>query len=440
MKKRILLFLLNRFGKKKENRDNGGKTVAGIGCLSAILFGPFLTIFLFLAIIVLVATSLFSCAAKVVLSDVLGVEISEEDERMLRNGVSEQKTLYDEVGEYFRKNKLTNQACIAQSFYLLYLDRVTSRDTYLSDLAYCFSDGVKLRTIQRVRECFGIELTDEDMDFILAYARDTHIPTVNYRNYKNAADLAKFAKWTTEHWEYYPNTSGDILTVDKIYQSDNPELWMMLGQRTADNTGIYKAYLWLNQATGDVEPTEGNTMIVNRNSTGVEILKHTVETFPMEDIEWVKCLGLGVIRETTGDIGILTEDGVVTATKEGIREVPFQEKDWSKAFLFPEISYEDSIRPSTCTVHAKVYSTSMTYANLELRGQKNRIIFTLYFVNGVAEVEADLETPDTLTAHLFSEINGAVYEFYDPEPEYGLYRTFDIGREDDYFGVEYVID
>ena len=136
MKKRIIIFLLNRFGKKKENRDNGGKTVAGIGCLSALLFGPFLTIFLFLAIIVLVATSLFSCAAKVVLSDVLGVEISEEDERMLREGFSEQKTLYDEVGEYFREHKLTNQACIAQSFYLLYLDRVTSRDTYLSDLAW----------------------------------------------------------------------------------------------------------------------------------------------------------------------------------------------------------------------------------------------------------------------------------------------------------------
>ena len=57
MKKRILLFLLNRFGKKKENRDNGGKTVAGIGCLSAFLFGPFLTIFLFLAIIVLISPS-----------------------------------------------------------------------------------------------------------------------------------------------------------------------------------------------------------------------------------------------------------------------------------------------------------------------------------------------------------------------------------------------
>lgn len=82
-----------------------------------------------------------------------------------------------------RQISFPDQACIAQAFYLLYMDRVTARVSYLSDLAYCFSDGVKLRTMQRVKERFGIELTDEDMDVILTYARDTRIPTVNYRNY-----------------------------------------------------------------------------------------------------------------------------------------------------------------------------------------------------------------------------------------------------------------
>lgn len=83
----------------------------------------------------------------------------------------------------------------------------------------------------------------------------------------------------------FHDASGDILTVDRIYLDDNPELWMILGQRTADNTGIYKGYLWLNQKTGDIELTEGNTQKVKRYSTGWEILKQAEETYPMEDIE-----------------------------------------------------------------------------------------------------------------------------------------------------------
>lgn len=278
------------------------------------------------------------------------------------------------------------------------------------------------------------------MDVILTYARDTRIPTVNYRNYKNAADLAKFAKWTTEHWKYYPNTSGNILTMDRIYLDDNPELWMILGQRTADNTGIYKGYLWLIQTTGDIELTEGNTQKVKRYSTGVEILKQAEETYPMEDIEWVRCLGLGVINETTGVIGILTEEGVITANEDGLKERDFQKKEWTKAFLFPEVDYSESIQMLDCTIHARVYSQTMTFAYLELYGGKNRVIFPLYFVGSVAEVEADFEAPDTLTAHLYFEIGGQRYEFYDPEPEYGEYKTIEIGRDNAYIGVEYVID
>lgn len=228
--------------------------------------------------------------------------------------------------------------------------------------------------------------------------------------------------------------------MDRIYLDDNPELWMILGQRTADNTGIYKGYLWLNQTTGDIELTEGNAQKVKRYSTGVEIMKQAEETCPMEDIEWIRCPGLGVINETIGVIGILTEEGAITANEDGLKERDFQEKEWTKAFLFPEVDYSESIRMSDCTIHARVYSHTMTFAYLELYGGKNRVIFPLYFVDGVAEVEADFEAPDTLTAHLYSEIGGQRFEFYDPEPEYGAYKTIEIGRDEEYIGVEYVID
>ena len=47
-------------------------------------FSAFLPIFAFMAVIVWVAGSVLSCAATVVLEDVLGFPVSGEDERMLR--------------------------------------------------------------------------------------------------------------------------------------------------------------------------------------------------------------------------------------------------------------------------------------------------------------------------------------------------------------------
>ena len=48
-----------------------------------------------MAVIVWVAGSVFSCAATVVLEEVLGVPVSEEDEKMLRGEVQAQKGRYD---------------------------------------------------------------------------------------------------------------------------------------------------------------------------------------------------------------------------------------------------------------------------------------------------------------------------------------------------------
>lgn len=83
MKRRIILFLLNLIGGKK-NQETEEETYSrrlGCGCLFAIAFVPFLPILLFIIIIVWVSSSLMSCMAPVVLSDVFGVQITEKDER-----------------------------------------------------------------------------------------------------------------------------------------------------------------------------------------------------------------------------------------------------------------------------------------------------------------------------------------------------------------------
>ena len=176
-----------------------------------------------------VSSSLMSCMAPVVLSDVFGVEITEEDEKMLRGEYEAEKERYGGVQEYFIEKKLVGTAPIAQAFYLLYMDRVLARpDTYLQDLAYCFEDGVKLRNIQRVKERFGIEMTEEDLNIVLEYARDTRIPTENYKTYKNSTDLAKFASWVAGKWKYRENTAGDVLTIDQIYRSQDVDDWTRL--------------------------------------------------------------------------------------------------------------------------------------------------------------------------------------------------------------------
>ena len=445
MKRKIILFLLNLIGgnKNQENEEEKGARRTGCGCLLAIAFAPFLPILLFIIIIVWVSSSLMSCMAPVVLEDVFGVEITEEDEKMLRGEYQEQKERYGGVQEYLIEKKLVGTAPIAQAFYLLYMDRVLARpDTYLQDLAYCFEDGVKLRNIQRVKERFGIEMTEEDLNIVLEYARDTRIPTENYKTYKNSTDLAKFASWAAEKWKYRENTAGDVLTIDQIYRSQDVDDWMMLGQRTADNTGIYKAYLWLDNRSGEIKLTDYNTQTVQRYSTGKDIVKKTEWKIPKDEIEYYYAAGLGVYRENDGQIGILTDEGVVTASeKNGLKETPFDPDDWSYAFYFPGIEYE-TVTSSFTTIHVIVHSKKYTHAWLELRGYLNHVCFPLYFVDGVAESAFEFfEPPDTLTALLYWEDGaGQRYEYFDPEPEYGNYKTFQITPKDDYLTVEYVLD
>lgn len=444
MKRKIILFLLNLIGGKKnqETEEETHSRRLGCGCLFAIAFAPFLPILLFIIIIVWVSSSLMSCMAPVVLSDVFGVEITEEDEKMLRGEYQEQRERYGGVQEYFEKKKLHDTAGLAQSFYILYMGQVLSRpDTYLADLAYCFEDAVKLRNISRIRERFGLNLTEEDMNVIIEYARDTHIPTENYRTYKNSNDLAKFARYTVDKWKYRENTAGDILTVDQIYKSTNMEDWFALGSRTADNTGIYKAYLWLNHRTGNIELTSANTQTVQRYSTPEQILKASDDQLPIEDLQYIRCPGLGLYRKKDGQIGILTDEGVVIATKDGLEEIAFAEKDWDTVFFFPDVVYENPNLLQFCTIHVTVYSQKYSRANLELFGYHNHVVFPLYFVDGVAEVEEDFEVPDQrIIATLFWESSGLRYPFVDPEPEYGQYKEFGITRKDDYINITYVLD
>ena len=445
MKRKILLYLLNLIrGRKEKGNDSDGKNVRrGCGCLFALGFSAFLPIFAFMVVIVWVAGFVFSCAATVVLEDVLGVPVSEEDEKMLRGEVQAQKDRYGGVQEYFVEKKLAGTAPIAQAFYLLYMDRVLARpDTYLQDLAYCFEDGVKLRNIQRIKERFGVDMTTEDMDVVVEYARDTRIPVETYRTYKNAQDLVKFARYATEKWSYRENTAGDILTIDSIYRSDNMDDWFALGTRTADNTGVFKGYLWLDTRTGNIELTSANTQLVQRYSTAEEILKASSTVFDIEDLEYIDPRGVGVYRKKDGRLGILTEEGVVTATQDGgISENPLNPAEWDTAFLFPGVEYGNLSNGRFVTIHAIVHSSSYTTAYLELWGYQNHVVFPLYFVDGVAEAYDEyFSPPDTLHARLYWEGGGLQGEFYDPPPEYGDYEYIEIRWSDDYIRVEYVID
>ena len=112
MKRKIILFLLNLIGgnKNQENEEEKGARRTGCGCLLAIAFAPFLPILLFIIIIVWVSSSLMSCMAPVVLSDDFGVEITEEDEKMLRGEYEAEKERYGGAQEYFIEKKLVGIA------------------------------------------------------------------------------------------------------------------------------------------------------------------------------------------------------------------------------------------------------------------------------------------------------------------------------------------
>ena len=137
----------------------------------------------------------------------------------------------------------------------------------------------------------------------------------------------------------------------------------------------------------------------------------------------------------------MTDEGVVIATNKGIKVVAFSEKDWDTVFFFPDVFYESTGNLQFCTIHVTVYSQKYSTANLELFGYHNHVIFPLYFVNGVAEVEESFEVPDQrIIATLFWESSGIRYPFVDPEPEYGQFKEFGITRKDDYITITYVLD
>ena len=103
---------------------------------------------------------------------------------------------------------------------------------------------------------------------------------------------------------------------------------------------------------------------------------------------------IGLYRKKDGQIGILTDERVVIATKDGLEEIAFAEKDWDTVFFFPDVVYENPNLLQFCTIHVTVYSQKYSRANLELFGYHNHVVFPLYFVDGVAEVEKDFEVPD----------------------------------------------
>ncbi len=422
--------------------DGGGNTggkaaVKGCGCLVSIFGLPFVLFALLILILMWVMTSLMSCGTDVVLSEILGIEISDEDEKRIKDMFVQEATAYEKIGTYFRDNNAPEQACLAQSFYILFREQVVAKDDYLPSLLYCFRDGVRIRTIERVRERFQVELDDEKMDVIVAYARDNHFDTQGYRPYKNGADLAQLAKKAADSWQYWPGSYGQVMSLDKPYAADysNPAVWQLLGFRTVDNLGLLRAYAWLDKDTGAIEPSDTNPIVTNYEEVS-HVFERATERFGMDEIAVVGEPGMGLYDSKTKEFGIYIGEGeavYASAVRQKICKEAVTNHAWTDCFCIAGIEYE-FIDMGEGEIYITIHSDYLTQANLVLWGPTPYRI-PLYFVEGKASVELMVEAGSYHA--LITSITDVSVDI--PWADYGDYQDFEV-KGGDYLEFEYLVD
>lgn len=422
------------------DREGGGsgRTIGrGCGCLISIFGLPFVLIALLIIVLMWVMTSLMSCGADVVLEDILGVEISEEDKQMLLDALKEEQTVYDQIGSYFRAEGCPEQAAVAQAFYILYRSDVLRRDDYLDSLLYCFADGVKLRTIERVRERFAISLDEEDLDMVITYARSTYLDTSDLRPEKNGADLAKLAREALNGWRYFAGSYGQVMSLDKPYITDYNDLavWQSLGIRTVDNIGLLRAYAWLDKDTGEIRASDTNEIVTNYEDAEA-VIKKAAKTWPIDELVTIGEPGMGVYSETTGMLGIYVGNGAVIYADD-ITQTIVQEGvlggAWSKCFCFAGLDYDEQ-DPEMAQLYIVVssnYLSGSSGVRLELWGSEDYSI-PLYFIDGTCTINLSVEA-----GAYHASIQNSAGEI--PTAVYGAWRDFTVDGGG-YYDIAYLVD
>ncbi len=418
--------------------STGGKAAAkGCGCLVSIFGLPFVLIALFILILMWIMTSLMSCGTEAVLSEILGVELTPEEEAALKDALRGEATTYDRIGSYFRDEGCPEQAATAQAFYLLYRQDVLRRDDYLESLLYCFADGVRLRTIERVRERFAIAFDEEDFDLVIAYSRSTYLDTSTFRPEKNGADLANLAQLAAKEWRFWPGSYGQVMSFDKPYAADysNPAVWQLLGFRTVDNLGLLRAYAWLDKDTGEIAASDTNAITTNYEDATAVFAKAT-EAFPIDELVTIGEPGMGVYDAATNALGIYIGDGAViyaddatqTIVQEGVLD-----GNWSECFYFAGMDYDNQV-PDEAQLHIVIssnYLSGSTGIRLELWGPESYSI-PLYFTDGTCTVDL------TVAAGAYhASIRDSVAEI--PDAVYGAWRDFNVDGGG-YYDIAYLLD
>lgn len=424
-------------------KNNGGESSGGkiagklFGCLVSIFGLPLVMFVLLILVLMWVMISLFSCGTEVVLEDILGVEISDEDEQMLRSALESEKTVYDQIGSYFRSEGCPEQAATAQAFYILYREDVLQRDDYLASLYYCFADGVRLRTIERVRERFLVELTEEDLDMVIAYSRSTYLDTSGYRPEKNGADLAKLAQTALAEWRYYAGSYGQVMSLDKPYVIDynDAEVWQLLGFRTVDNLGLIRAYAWLDKDTGEIAASQTNEIITNYEDAAA-VYARAIATYPIDDLVAIGEPGMGVYDPSRKMLGVYVGDGEVIyadSTTQTIVQESVTAGGWSACFYFAGMDYYN-LYPGEAELYIVIYSNYLTNnsgVTLELWGPDS-YSRPLYFSGGSCTIDIIVTAGDYHASlqNFMGEIPVAVY---------GEWRDFTV-EDGEYYEIEYLID
>lgn len=423
---------------KDSGGGGSGRAVAkGCGCLVSIFGLPLVMIVLLIIVLVWVMTSLFSCGTEVVLEEILGVEISDADKEMLLEALKGEQSIYDQIGSYFRSEGCPEQAATAQAFYILYRGDVLRRDDYLDSLLYCFSDGVRLRTIERVRERFALELTEEDLDMVIAYSRSTYLDTSGLRPEKNGADLAKLAQTALADWRYFAGSYGQVMSLDKPYVADynDPAVWQLLGFRTVDNLGLLRAYAWLDKDTGEIVASDTNAIITNYEDAAAVFAKAT-ETYPIDNLVTIGEPGMGVYDAARKMLGVYVGNGAVIYADDvtqTIRQEGVLDGTWDQCFYFAGLDY-DNQAPDQAQLHIVIssnYLNGNSGIRLELWGPDSYSI-PLYFTDGTSTVDM------TVAAGAYhASFWNSVAEI--PDAVYGAWRDFSV-EGGEYYNIAYLLD
>lgn len=258
-------------------------------------------------------------------------------------------TTMREISAALVEREMPERVKEAQALYIMALYDHSDQPGFVSRLVSCFQeDQTDEELIAAVNSTFGSSISVDEFSQIAEDARSSYIDYTGFGDpgTKNNLDLVAFMKEAhASGWGYVWGTKGQVLTPQlfdallRTYPSEVGDYkdyiqshWM--GKRTADCSGLIKAYSWFDPETQSVGyETNGMPDINSR-----QMIDWCREKGPMSTMPEIP----GLLLWMEGHVGIYIGNGYAIEamnTRRGVVQTSVAGRGWERWGKLPCIDY-----------------------------------------------------------------------------------------------------